>query len=297
MRAVEVGILLLLAAFGVTACGQEQPPTARPLGPGVASPPPNKPLPAPYRVIEAQPTWGAIEGTVILGQALPISRVVPTKELQELSWRERASDILAYDPERLTLADAVVFLPEVEAGKDWPEGLRGKSPSIPLMLQDGVWTPHVQWSRPGGVVALTNGQKEVQVNARLCRYSFDDPNECAVQLNVMLGAGTTLAGFDEGSLRRVGRYALFLDCCFEFATAHVLVFGHPYVAGPTALDGAFQIESVPPGTYELVAWHGPVRLEQPPDKVARVVGGPLTSAQTVTVAPGAKVKVQFTLVP
>ena len=299
MRAAAFATLLSIVALACTACGKESPPRHSPLKSDVEGPPPKKPRPAPYRyhVIEAQPTWGAIEGSVGLDQALPIPRVVPTKELQELSWRERDSDILAYDPERLTLADAVVFLRRVEAGKDWPERLRGKAPTIPLTLKDGMWTPHVQWSRPHGAVALTNAQSKIQVNSRLCWFSWEDPTECDTQFNVFLSAGGSQVGFDTGSLRRAGRYSLIVDCCFEFASALVLVFEHPYVDGPTALDGAFRIEGVPPGTYELVALNGPVRLEQPPDKIARVVGGPLTAMKTVTVGPGATVKVQLTLAP
>ena len=37
-------------------------------------------------------------------------------------------------------------------------------------------------------------------------------------------------------------------------SAFVLVFGHPYFA-TTETDGRYRIDNVPPGTYNVVAWH------------------------------------------
>jgi hypothetical protein len=37
-------------------------------------------------------------------------------------------------------------------------------------------------------------------------------------------------------------------------SAFVLVFGHPYFS-TTDADGRYRIDSVPPGTYNVVAWH------------------------------------------
>ena len=36
---------------------------------------------------------------------------------------------------------------------------------------------------------------------------------------------------------------------------YVHAFRHPYVFGPTAVDGRYDIADIPPGTYTLVAWH------------------------------------------
>ena len=37
-------------------------------------------------------------------------------------------------------------------------------------------------------------------------------------------------------------------------SAVVLVFDHPYFTGADA-KGRFRMDNIPPGTYELVAWH------------------------------------------
>jgi|GEM_PF-6014064 len=289
--------LLGILTLGLAACG-EQPKVAGPAPAPVAqAPTPTVARSAPYRVLPPQPSWGAIEGMVTLGRALPIPRIVATKDLAELSWRERDSDILAFDPDRLTLADAVVFLRAIEAGKDWPEPLRGVAPAIPLTLRDGMWSPHVQWSRRYATVALTNAQSKVDVNVAARLRPWDEPTAWHMQLNVMLSPGSTLGGSDEGVLRHTGHYQLQGDCCFDWSIAHVLIFDHPYVVGPTALDGAFALESVPPGTYELVAWHGPVRMEQPLEGLTRFLGGPLRTSQQVTVAAGSRLRVELTLPP
>jgi hypothetical protein len=42
-------------------------------------------------------------------------------------------------------------------------------------------------------------------------------------------------------------------------SAFVLVFGHQFFA-TTDTDGAYRIDDIPPGTYNVVAWHeGDVR--------------------------------------
>lgn len=297
MDARRLGFSLGVLTLGLLGCGKpprataparapDQPPLKRTVAPAV-----------PYRVLPPDPGWGAIEGTVTLSHALAIPHIVATKELAELSWRERDSDILAFDPERLTLADAVVFLRSVDAGKDWPEPLRGGAPSIPLTLRDGLWSPHVQWSRRYATVALTNAQSKVDINVAARLRPWDEPTAWHMQLNVMLSPGAYLGAFDEGVLRRAGHYQLQGDCCFDWSIAHVLIFDHPYVVGPTALDGAFALESVPPGTYELVAWHGPVRIEQPLEGLTRFPGGPLRTSQQVTVTAGARLRVHLTLAP
>ena len=54
-----------------------------------------------------------------------------------------------------------------------------------------------------------------------------------------------------------------------FARAYIAVFDHPYFA-ITDAQGAFTIDGLPPGTYNVKVWHE--RLEKP--MVQRVVVGP-----------------------
>lgn len=71
---------------------------------------------------------------------------------------------------------------------------------------------------------------------------------------------------------------------------------HPYVSGPTALDGAYALDQVPPGDYEVVAWHGPMRFRQEPNAWGPM-DGPVHAAQRVTVPPRGRVRLDLTLTP
>jgi plastocyanin len=75
---------------------------------------------------------------------------------------------------------------------------------------------------------------------------------------------------------------MFLVKCdiHGWMTAYVGVFGNPYFA-VTGADGKFSIPGLPPGTYEIEAWHEKLGVK----------------SGSVTVAAGQPAKLDFTFAP
>lgn len=284
-----IAVLLMLGAL---------PPAERA---AALADPPAPARPAAYRVIPAEPSWGTIEGTVRLARSVPVPTItIPEGSDPDLTWRERPSDLVAFDAERLTLADALVFLERVEAGKDWSEALRAERRVVTLTFRDGFYMPPVQWTRTGTGVATVNEHGKSQA----CPKGFLMPwtaasERSSLQFNLMLSPGSRVEPSEDTVLSRAGRLAVENDACFMWALAHIGVFEHPYVAGPTSLDGVFQLTDVPPGTYDLVAWHGPVTLWQPDPKMPKVYrfGPSLVTRRRVTLEPAGALRVDFKLEP
>jgi hypothetical protein len=61
-------------------------------------------------------------------------------------------------------------------------------------------------------------------------------------------------------------------------SAVILVFEHPYFSVPNS-TGSFRLRDVPPGSYDLVAWHERLKPQK----------------KSVTIAPGAGVQVEMIL--
>lgn len=300
LRVAALGLasLLTLASAGCGGEPQAPAPPREPPSPVAPDAPPTKPtLPtrATYEVVAVGEDWGAIEGTVFLGRPIEPSRVRPTRG-EDVSWTERESDLLRYDRERLTLAQAFVFLTRIERGKDWPEAMRGETRTLTLTLRDGFLVPHVAWVRRRTAVALVSESKQ-QSAWRMYACGLGDASRARLVFNVLLSPRSRLEPSDDMQITRVGPNLVWPDCCFDWATAHLVASDHPYVAGPTAEDGAYVLDQVPPGEYEVVAWHGPMRVVQPPENLAQFMDGPVSSHARVTVPPRGRVRLDLTLTP
>ena len=89
----------------------------------------------------------------------------------------------------------------------------------------------------------------------------------------------------------------------SWMNAEVMVVAHPYYA-VTGEDGKFELTDVPPGEYQIVAWHEGWSVQGKENaldvfsqkQVQRVVfSEPKTWEQTVTVRPGAAANVKFAI--
>jgi hypothetical protein len=294
--------LLLLALLGLVAAGVwwlvqrggadtgEEPRTV-PGGAGGA---------AGYRVLPADPSWGAIEGTVRLGRniGVPVLRRKPGCE-NDVSWTERASDILAYQPETGMLQDCIVYIRKIEAGKDWPEPLRSEPRTLTMTLRDGMLVPHVSWVRTGTGLSLVSAMPRSESNPQgnFARLTSGAPP--VVAFNLMLSPLSTILPNDDTRLARAGVTTVTGGfVCFRWILAHVLAFDHPYVAGPTSHDGIYVLDGVPPGDYTVACWHGPLTLTSPTGVEGRleyVYGPSVQTTQTVTVEPGRRMRLDFVL--
>lgn len=100
------------------------------------------------------------------------------------------------------------------------------------------------------VIAVQKGTTIDFPNSDLVRHNVFSPPECCKQFNLGtydMGVVKT-ATFDESC-----EIPLFCNVHTEMSS-FVLVLGNPYFS-VTGSDGVFKIENIPPGTYELKAWH------------------------------------------
>jgi hypothetical protein len=102
-------------------------------------------------------------------------------------------------------------------------------------------------------------------------------------------------------MRKAGVVDLKCDAGHVWMNAETLVVEHPYYA-VTSAQGNFTIAGIPPGDYEIVAWHegwSIVRQEDVMDvdshqEVHRpIFSDPKTWEKQVSVAPGGAVKIDF----
>lgn len=293
--------LLLLALFGAVAAGvwwfvqrggadAGEEPRDAPGGAGGAGG---------YRVLPANPTWGAIEGTVRLARniGVPVLKRQPGCE-DDVSWTERASDIIAYQPETGTLQDCIVYVRKIEAGKDWPEPLRAEQRTTTLTLRDGMLVPHVSWVRTGTGLSLVSTMPRSEANPQgyFSRLTIGAPR--VIAFNLMLSPRSTILANDDTRLARAGVTTVTGMTCFRWILAHVLAFDHPYVSGPTFHDGIYVLDGVPPGDYTVACWHGPLTLTIRTEHEGRleyVYGPAVQTTQTVTVEPGRRMRLDFVL--
>jgi hypothetical protein len=139
------------------------------------------------------------------------------------------------------IGGAIVWINDIRTGKQLPLTRR-----FELTNEDCMLTPQVQ-----GVVAPAT----LDVTS----------NDVALHLNHIVNVGTgeleAIAPFnDNGEVIPFDRLfdkteQLEISCTHHpWSKAWILVFDHPYFA-TTEKTGTFAIEDIPPGTYQVKAWH------------------------------------------
>jgi len=158
------------------------------------------------------------------------------------------------------LADAVVSLTDIEAGKPWPD-----APAPPTLDQRGCrFTPHAILARVGDTVRVLNSDP---FSHNVHTAGFDNRS---VNRTQPAGASPIALSFAAPEKVRV-------KCDLHpWMSAWIVVADHPYYA-VTGEAGRFTMPGVPPGTYTLEVWH-------------EALG---TRSRTVTVEPGQTLDVDF----
>ncbi len=99
---------------------------------------------------------------------------------------------------------------------------------------------------------------------------------------------------------RTGLVELANDLAADMGRAYLLVRDDPYAA-VTAADGSFAIDAVPPGEYDLVAWHPHWKVagqERDPENMGRIryrFAPPLRQRQRVRLTAGEELEVRISL--
>lgn len=183
------------------------------------------------------------------------------------------------------LADTIVYLREIAAGKPLSELKAGMT-----LDQEGcLYKPFVQVARYKEYLTLINSdQTNHNVHARM--EGTRDPFNNAMP-NAKWPEKQTIP-------KRMTRSGILEVSCdvHLWMEAYVWVVRHPYYA-VTGEDGVFELTDVPPGTYEVKAWHpgwhATVQRNAQGQFAGYEYGDPIEKSATVTVEPGGSATVDF----
>lgn len=218
----------------------------------------------PAYVVRPAADAGRVTGTVALdGPAPPDTVVTPGPD--DVRACGRSLTLRAADTGGGGVAGAVVWLVGVGAGKPFPAVRRAE-----LALTGCRLAPRALAAVAGGALNV-HGVDALDSRLRFTRVEGGAGTADDSPGAVLLRVTTTDAGQVVPSERVVAAPGT-VEVRGEvqpWLRAWVLAFDHPYFA-TTDAAGAFALDEVPPGTYQLVVWH---------DRLGRV-------AQPVTVAAG-----------
>lgn len=134
------------------------------------------------------------------------------------------------------IKNVVITLEGISEGKPWPN----HRPQ--LANKGGRFLPHVQVVRTGTQLEIIN-RDPVLHNTHGYQdgrtvFNLAQPNQDQIIRK---------------PLKRPGRIDVMCDA-HDWMSAWIVVSAHPYVA-ITGEDGTYTLSDVPPGTYQLTAWH------------------------------------------
>jgi len=192
--------------------------------------------PKPYKAAEFS-DGGTITGLVLYkGPKPPNTKIAIVKDHDTCGRRETVVPKIRVD-EKGRVAEAVVFLTDITRGKAFAK--RDKPPVIDQHLC--TFVPHVQAVRVGEPVEIINSD-DVAHNINVTQRIYTLFNILQPLKNMKAEKRFTRPG------------VVKLRCnVHDWMNGYVYVFNNPYHQ-VTAADGAFRLENVPAGEYELAVW-------------------------------------------
>lgn len=182
---------------------------------------------------------GRVTGTVTL--ASPLAAAAPVATGRDSAVCGPAIPDSTLQQRGTGLGNAVVWLEGVRRGKPVPLEKR-----IELESDRCLLVPRVQAALLGGAVNVI-GHDPFRQHLRFIAGGEKEP-----RARVLLGKDEQVIP-TELPLKTPG-LVIVRDLDHAWPRAYVAVFDHPYFA-VTRPDGTFTIDSVPAGSYSLVAWH------------------------------------------
>jgi hypothetical protein len=239
MHGRTCSVLVCLLLFFLPACGD---PTSKPA--------PSAPERTSGESFDAAAT-GTVAGTIRWQGSVPA--IAPFRALEEplvLSVPSPAArdwpnpNAPRVDPGTLGLSSAIVFLRGIDARKARP----WNHPAVRVELRDQTF--HVRQGTTTSNIGFVRAGDAVEFVSRDERLHFAQARGAAF-------FALTLPRPDKPRSRRLqtpGVVELLSGSGFHWMRAYLHVADHPYFARPDA-RGAFRLEQVPTGEYDLVAWH------------------------------------------
>jgi hypothetical protein len=207
---------------------------------------------------------GSIEGTVeYSGTAVPQDKTYILSSDVKYCGKEIRTERYLISADK-KIKSVVVYLEEIKAGKALP------GETVEIIDTKCTFVPHVSVGFKGNKFIVKN----------------EDPVLHTIHIYTSIGGKTmfNIALPEKGStiiktLTKTGLMDLNCDC-HPWMQGYVYVLDHPYAA-VTGETGEFVIEDIPPGVYNVKAWHEALGTVELPD--VRVETGKAT-----------KIKLQYT---
>ena len=241
-----------------------------------------------YRVVPVT-NGGTISGTVKWsGPAAPRMEAVINKDAEVCdpeAHKTRNLERLIVSPDG-GVANTIVYLKNVSSGKEMslPEARQT------LDQKHCQYVPHILLIPQSGPLALRSSDHVLHTVH----------SEGAASFNLAFPFTDHVT---KQNLNMAGLINLKCNGGHSWMNAEVMVVSHPYYA-VTGEDGRFDLTDVPPGEYQIVAWHEGWSLQGRENALdvfsqklvqRAIFSDPKTWEQTVTVRPGSATSVKFVL--
>jgi plastocyanin len=204
---------------------------------------------------------GTVSGKVLFHGAVPTRLIIPNKDV-DVCGGTREDALIAVGPDQ-GVANALVYLADVNAGKAWPDATKKQE-------LDNVkcrFRPEIQVIRPGQIDIVNTDPVLHNTHGyygRRTAFNTALPNQDQRITVELLKTGTVK-----------------VDCdAHGWMEGWIFVRDNPYYA-LTGLDGKFSITDVPPGTYKLVMLHPYGGLQEQSVTVAPATTAALTLELTL----------------
>lgn len=224
-----------------------------------------------YEVVAVE-NGGTISGTISVSGPIPEPRRFKVEKTPEVCGTEDrlVAEIRTKDGK---LADVVVFLDKVDAGKPYPkEEVQGGPPESAFHSQLAGGDAEFPGTTIKPKKCIFGPYTGVVAQGKMMNFRNQDPVKHSPHTYASKGRvkktmhNEDLAG--DGKLDLELKFAkesirvLKLECDqHEHMQNWFRRVDNPYYAF-SAEDGTFKIEGVPPGTYKLIAWHPKFKREQ-----------------------------------
>lgn len=273
-----------------------KPNSIRSLSPGTtqqqtdASGPETKGVKADAASVPALQATRSYEGGSVQGAVLWDGPIPPSEPFEvnvdplfcAAGTHRKENDRIEIDRGSRAVRNAIVFIREIDNGKPWGEA--GFPTNQAMNLENCTITPRMQFVKLGEVLYFNNRDQVVH------NLAISGSRE-TFRLQLPLTGGG-----DKLRVQHGGFYRVTCDR-HPWESGSICVAEHPYYA-LTAQNGRFEIGNIPPGQYQLTAWHDGMRMQK------RYSNGlvnqymfspPLQKTQRIQVLPGQATNANFHL--